>query len=70
MGVEGILLYYSYVDLSEKQEAVSDWYSGLCSNLKLVGRVRVAKDGVNVTVRAPSPSILLSTLSSILLNDI
>ena len=43
-------LLMQYVDLSGHQEALQQWYLDLCSRLGLVGRVRVARDGVNVTV--------------------
>ena len=41
-----------YTDLKEQQEDLRRWYLTLCEKLSLVGRVRVAEDGVNVTVRA------------------
>ena len=39
-----------YVDLIGRQEVVQAWYQKLCESASLVGRVRVARDGVNVTV--------------------
>lgn len=48
--VQGVLLYYKYVDLTEKQGAVQDWMERLCQDLGLRGRIRVAKDGINTTV--------------------
>lgn len=55
----GVLLYYKYVELSHTDRwAIADWLQDLCSRLHLQGRIRVALDGVNVTVRAlwPGPS--------------
>ena len=46
-----VLLYYKYVDLSAKQAEVAQWMLELCTSLELKGRIRVALDGVNVTVR-------------------
>jgi len=48
--VEGVLLYYAYRDLRACQAEVRDWMEALCTSLGLVGRVRVALDGLNVTV--------------------
>ena len=39
-----------YVNLATMQEDVHAWFLELCSRLNLFGRVRVAKDGINVTV--------------------
>jgi predicted sulfurtransferase len=47
---EGVLLYYAYRDLRQCQAEVRDWYETLCQRQGLVGRVRVALDGLNVTV--------------------
>lgn len=47
---QGILLYYKYVDLDKEQQGVAEFYEKLCLEHSLRGRVRVAKDGVNVTV--------------------
>ena len=49
---EGVLLYYKYIDLASRQEAVRAFYVELCGGLEQKGRIRVAKDGVNVTVSA------------------
>jgi predicted sulfurtransferase len=49
-GVEGVLLYYKYVDLRDRRDEVKRWFEELCARLRLVGRVRVALDGINVTV--------------------
>lgn len=59
MAEEGVLLYYKYVDLIGEQEAVKDWYQETCGRLHLRGRIRVARDGVNVTV-GPLRLIILS----------
>eukprot|EP00850_Spirogloea_muscicola_P019029 SM000182S03919 [mRNA] locus=s182:57282:60712:+ [translate_table: standard] len=45
----GVLLYYKYVPLPEPA-AVAEWMAALCAAGGLVGRVRVAHEGVNVTV--------------------
>lgn len=47
---EGVLLYYKYVDLRLQQHEVHAWIQHLCTELHLRGRVRVARDGINVTV--------------------
>lgn len=48
----GVLLYYGYRDLTcdGAQKAVAEWYESTCTELGLVGRVRVARDGVNATL--------------------
>lgn len=55
--VESILLYYCYVDLRACREAVHAWFIKLCEDLQLKGRVRVAFDGINVTVCAQFPRL-------------
>lgn len=50
-GGEVVLLYYKYVPLAGREAAVADWYRALCGALRQAGRVRVAADGVNATVR-------------------
>jgi len=47
---QGILLYYKYVHLLGHETAVAAWYEQLCAALHQKGRLRVAADGVNVTV--------------------
>jgi len=50
---EGVLLYYKYTDvtsLAGGREGLRIWYEMSCLELGLVGRVRVAKDGVNATL--------------------
>jgi hypothetical protein len=44
-----VLLYYKYTDLSTQQQTIAKWFETSCG--ALTGRVRVAKDGINVTVR-------------------
>lgn len=51
LGTPGVLLYYRYVPLAGHQEAVRDFYLSLCQGLGQNGRIRVATDGINVTVR-------------------
>ncbi|XP_043724199.1 rhodanese-like domain-containing protein 6 isoform X2 [Telopea speciosissima] len=46
---EGVLLYYKFVSVPDTQELVS-FYDLNCRSLGLLGRVRIASDGVNVTV--------------------
>lgn len=50
----GVLLYYKYASVPDVDELVS-FYESNCSSLGLLGRVRVAPHGVNVTVRLTSP---------------
>lgn len=40
-----------YVDLEGRQEEIKLWLEQQCAKLQLVGRIRVAKDGINVTAR-------------------
>ena len=48
------MLYYAYVDLRDgRREDVRSWYHGSVHALGLVGRVRVAWDGVNATLGGP-----------------
>ncbi|KAL4519970.1 hypothetical protein Ndes2437B_g04392 [Nannochloris sp. 'desiccata'] len=47
---EGVLLYYYFIPLSTRQLEEQQWYMDSCSDLKLVGRCRVARDGVNCTL--------------------
>lgn len=51
-----VLLYYKYVCLSQPGalDAMHAFYIDLCQKDGLLGRVRVAKDGVNVTVGSGS----------------
>ena len=58
----GILLYYKYVDLTARQEEVQQWFLTLCGELKLKGRIRVARDGINCTVRFCQQSCMLHYL--------
>ena len=46
-----MLLYYKYVDLEAHQSQLHGWMLSLCQRLQLRGRVRVALDGINCTVR-------------------
>ena len=50
--VEGVLLYYHYYHTSQPQDQpeVVEWYTALCTEQGLVGRVRVARDGLNATL--------------------
>jgi predicted sulfurtransferase len=47
-----VLLYYKYVNLSEQRQDIAAWMLSSCTELDLKGRVRVANDGINVTVRS------------------
>jgi predicted sulfurtransferase len=46
-----VLLYYCYADLRRTRAEVAEWIELLCLRLELQGRIRVAFDGLNVTVR-------------------
>ncbi|XP_058075899.1 rhodanese-like domain-containing protein 6 isoform X2 [Magnolia sinica] len=46
---EGVLLYYKYVSIPDVSELLR-FYKSNCDSLHLLGRVRLAPDGVNVTV--------------------
>lgn len=48
----GVLLYYSYrsLDAETTQPAMAAWFRENCALLGLRGRVRVALDGINVTL--------------------
>lgn len=48
----GILLYYKYVDIKNSAEAIKEWYKSTLG-AEVVGRVRVAYDGVNATLGGP-----------------
>ncbi|GLI64783.1 hypothetical protein VaNZ11_008187 [Volvox africanus] len=49
--MQGILLYYKYLLLQGRNaEDVANFYTELCKRLDLRGRIRVARDGINVTV--------------------
>ena len=48
---DAILLYYKYAPLAGREAEVKAWYEARCGVLRQRGRVRVATDGVNVTVR-------------------
>lgn len=45
----GVLLYYKYFSVPDLDELIS-FYESNCRELDLLGRVRVAPQGVNVTV--------------------
>ena len=51
--MQAVLLYYKYITLQDDRAAVAQWYQNNCGDLQLRGRVRVAHDGVNVTVCIP-----------------
>ncbi|MCL7036798.1 hypothetical protein MKW94_023602 [Papaver nudicaule] len=46
---DGILLYYKYAEIPDVNNLV-EFYNSNCKSLNLLGRVRIAPDGVNVTV--------------------
>lgn len=54
-----VLLYYKYVCLSQPEalDAMYSFYVNVCQRDGLLGRVRVALDGVNVTVSFPSSQL-------------
>ncbi|KAK6911669.1 tRNA uridine(34) hydroxylase, N-terminal [Dillenia turbinata] len=45
----GVLLYYKYAEVRDLEELFS-FYNSNCNSLRLLGRVRLAPHGVNVTV--------------------
>ena len=52
-----LLLYYSYLDLRAAQSDVRDWMEENCASLGLLGRVRVAQDGIGATLGGSSANI-------------
>jgi predicted sulfurtransferase len=48
--MEAVLLYYKYMNLSVERQDIGAWMLSSCTALNLKGRVRVANDGINVTV--------------------
>jgi hypothetical protein len=46
---EGVLLYYKFVEIGDPNE-IKTWLFDLSTSLGLLGRIRVAPDGINVTV--------------------
>ena len=46
-----VLLYYCYAPLAGRERDVARWYERDCGARGLVGRVRVAADGANATLR-------------------
>ncbi|GJP61128.1 hypothetical protein CLOP_g18329 [Closterium sp. NIES-67] len=59
----GVLLYYQYVDVPDDM-AAADWMRRICEEQGLLGRVRVSKQGFNVTV-AGSTTALHKHISSL-----
>jgi len=51
-----ILLFYKYVSLENTQQ-VADWQRGLCTRLKLTGRIIIAKEGINATVEGTRKAV-------------
>lgn len=57
---KGVLLYYKYIGVDgAEREHLRSWYEDGCTRLALRGRIRVALDGVNVTVWATCRYILV-----------
>lgn len=54
----GVLLYYKYATIPDLN-SLFDFYDSNCKSLGLLGRVRLASHGVNVTVCTPLPSLFL-----------
>ncbi|KAL2620214.1 hypothetical protein R1flu_000419 [Riccia fluitans] len=46
---DGVLLYYKFARIDDPEET-KNWLFDLCSSLGLLGRIRVAPDGINITV--------------------
>ncbi len=44
-----VLLFYNYVEIPDPQE-VCKWQKELCTQLQLKGKIRVAKEGINITL--------------------
>lgn len=44
-----MLLFYNYVDIPDPQE-VLEWQKSICKELGLKGKIRVAKEGINITL--------------------
>ena len=58
-----VLLYYQYVDVDD-EVAAADWMKEICEQQGLLGRVRVSKQGFNVTVRSSEISTFYKSLRS------
>jgi predicted sulfurtransferase len=54
---DGVLLYYKYCELADSTTALAAWLEKGCARLGLRGRVRVARDGVNATLRGSMPAL-------------
>jgi len=54
---DGVLLYYKYCELADSTAALAAWLEEGCARLGLRGRVRVARDGVNATLRGSMPAL-------------
>lgn len=54
-----MLLYYQYVPLGPETTVVAAWFERTCSDLGLRGRIRVAQDGINVTLSGRWDALLL-----------
>lgn len=54
----GVVLYYKYTPIPDVDQLFS-FYDSNCNSLGLLGRVRLAPDGVNVTVFSYFPSLSL-----------
>jgi predicted sulfurtransferase len=57
-GVDGVLLYYKYVTITDPQ-ALRQWQMALCTALGLKGRVIIGKEGINGTVGGPAHALKL-----------
>lgn len=55
-GEGGVVLYYKYVPVPDVS-AAKEWFLALCSRLRLVGRVRIASEGINVTLGGSMPAL-------------
>ncbi|KGN65012.1 rhodanese-like domain-containing protein 6 [Cucumis sativus] len=64
----GVLLYYKYANIPNLDDLVS-FYQSNCTSLALVGRVRLASQGVNVTVCGKLSS-LKSHIAAMKLNSL
>ncbi|OVA13568.1 Rhodanese-like domain [Macleaya cordata] len=65
---DGILLYYKYAHVPDINDLVS-FYDSNCKSLGLLGRVRIAPDGVNVTVGGKLSSLEIH-IAAVKLNNL
>jgi UPF0176 protein len=52
-----VILFYLYTTLSEPLSIVSDWQRTLCEQYGLLGRIRIASEGINATLAGSASDI-------------